>query len=739
MDILEQMEYAPAGVAGGYTDRILWIDLSNRKLKIQELPPDFKDRYIGGRGYALKLIWDGTTRETRYDSPENILVMAGGPLCNEPGFPGTGKFIVGTISPLTDTFIDSNIGGHFAPLLKLAGFDALAVTGRSDEDLVVVVDGDAGTVRITAAPVYDEETDKGSLSFGESLLKEVNDDEFSDSVAAVTAGEGARHSRFGIINSLYYDKKRRRIRAKQAGRGGTGTVMRAKGLRGIVVRSGLPRGNGNNAVDREGVRQAGSQLKKVLSTSDSQQLHLSAWGTTVLSEYMDRFHLFPINNFQYGQTEESPKVFAEVFLNRYFSKNTPDGCYYGCNLACAKGAEDVTLEWGPKAGTIVGIDGPEYETVGAVSCMGIFDPQAVIEYNWYCDEYGLDSISAGVTISFFMEAFERGFLTAADVGYPLPFGDIEAANRLLHEMASGHGFGRIAGQGIARGKQWVAANHAARNGHTSEETLIELSKFGMEVKGLEFSMYISKESLAQQGGYGFALKGPQHDEAWLIFIDQVHKELPTFEDKANALRWFPLIRTWFNATGLCKLPWIDVRHPEAANTPEPAKNVPSLNYYVQYLNATTGSNKELQDILNDSERLYMLQKLINLRQGKGTRASDQIPLRAMGPAFFNEYEVRADYYDSWLQERLNGDPAPDSPEQRHQLLIEKRLQAYQQLCDVVYAEKGFTADGVPKRETVEKFGLMDEQAEKLLAEFPCEPNTPSSVEFPETAGIQRES
>ena len=737
MDILELMEYAPAKVAGGYTDRILWIDLSNRKLEIRELPPDFKECYIGGRGYALKLIWDGTTRETRYDSPENILVMAGGPLCNEPGFPGTGKFIVGTISPLTDTFIDSNIGGHFAPLLKLAGFDALAVTGRSDEDLVVVVDGDAGTIRIATAPVYDEEIDKGSLSFGESLLKEVNGGEYSDSVAAVTSGEGARHSRFGIINSLYYDKKRRRIRAKQAGRGGTGTVMRAKSLRSIVVRSGLPRGNGNNAVDREGVRRAGSQLKKVLSTSDPQQLHLSAWGTTVLSEYMDRFHLFPINNFQYGQTEDSPKVFAEVFLNRYFSKNTPDGCYYGCNLACAKGAEDVTLQWGPKAGTTVGIDGPEYETVGAVSCMGIFDPQAVIEYNWYCDEYGLDSISAGVTISFFMEAFERGFLTTDDVGYPLPFGDIEAANRLLHEMASGRGFGRIAGQGVARGKQWVAANHAARNGHATEEILAELGKFGMEVKGLEFSMYISKESLAQQGGYGFALKGPQHDEAWLIFIDQVHKELPTFEDKASALRWFPLIRTWFNATGLCKLPWIDVRHPEAAGTPEPAKNIPSLAYYVQYLNATTGSNKELRDILDDSERLYMLQKLINLRQGKGTRTSDQIPLRAMGPAFFNEYEARAEYYDGWLQGQLNGDPAPESPEQRHQLLIEKRLQAYQQLCDVVYAAKGFTADGVPKRETVEKFGLMDAQAEKLLAEFALDPHTLSPVESPETSGIQR--
>jgi len=721
MEKLQQQDYAPAQVAGGYTDRVLRVDLSDNRsdhrIWVEELAPDFKAKYTGGRGYAIKLIWDGTTADTRYDSPENILVMAGGPLCNEPGFPGTGKFIVGTISPLTDTFIDSNVGGHFSSLLKLAGFDAVAVTGIASGDVVLTIDGDAGTLTLAPAPTFGDEIDGGALSYGERLLRETNGGELSRDVAAVTAGGGARHSRFGIVNSLYYDKRRGRVRSKQAGRGGTGTVMRAKGLSAIVVRSSRPRSNGNNAVDPRGVRRAGNQLKKVIKDCDAQQLHLSAWGTTVLSEYMDRFHLFPINNFQYGQSEDSPKLFAEVFLHRFFSKNLPDGCYPGCNLACAKGAENVELRHGPRAGQIVGVDGPEYETVGAVSCMGIFDPYAVVEYNWYCDEYGLDSISTGVAIAFFMECFERGFLSAADVGYDLPFGDIEAANRLLHEIAAGTGFGAVVGQGIARGKEWVARTHAAQNGQTVDELMTELNKFGMEVKGLEFSMYISKESLAQQGGYGFALKGPQHDEAWLIFIDQVHKEIPTFEDKAEALRWFPLIRTWFNATGLCKLPWIDVRHPEAAGTEAPARNLPSLAHYVEYLNATTGSDKTLEDMLHDSERLYVLQKLVNLRHGKGTRASDQIPLRAMGPAYLNEYEARAEHYDQWLQENLDGEALPDTPEERHRLIVEKRREAYQRLCDVVYEEKGFTADGVPTRETVERFDLMDEQAAQLLAAF----------------------
>ena len=166
MEILKQIKYKPARVAGGYTDRVLRIDLASREIRIEKLSPDFKAKYIGGRGYALKFIWEGTTDQTRYDSPENILAMASGPLGNEPGFPGTGKFIVGTISPLTDTFVDSNVGGHFGPLLKLAGFDALAVTGRSREEVVVLIDGDAGTIAIAQAPKYDKQTNDGALSYG---------------------------------------------------------------------------------------------------------------------------------------------------------------------------------------------------------------------------------------------------------------------------------------------------------------------------------------------------------------------------------------------------------------------------------------------------------------------------------------------------------------------------------------------------------------------------------------------
>jgi aldehyde:ferredoxin oxidoreductase len=455
----------------------------------------------------------------------------------------------------------------------------------------------------------------------------------------------------------------------------------------------------------------------VISHTDPQQLRLATWGTPVLIEYMDKYHILPVKNYQYGQDPKTPRILAEVFLNRFLEKKLPDGCYMGCNLACAKGAENVVLKYGPQAGRTVGVDGPEYETAAATTSMGIFDPQFVMEYNWYCDEYAMDTISMGVTASFLMECVQRGFLSEVEIGYRLEWGDVEAANRLLHETAHGDGFGRICGRGVRRAKNWVAERHAAKTGQETGEVISELDKFAMETKGLEFSMYITKESLAQQGGYGFALKGPQHDEAWLIFIDQVHKELPTFEMKASALKWFPLVRTWFNAVGLCKLPWIDVRHPEAAKTENPAQNQPTLEYYVQYLNSTVGWEKTLQDVLDDSERLALLQKLINLRQGKGTRETDQIPLRAMGPAFLNEYEARAEYYDTWLKDQLGDDSVPDNPEGKHKLIIELRKNAYQRLCDVVYLEKGYSQEGIPLPETVERFDLMDKQARMLLSAF----------------------
>lgn len=710
---IAEVPYSPAEVKGGYTDRILRVDLADNSIQIEALPEDFKEKWIGGRGYALKLIWDGTDEKTRYDSPENILVLAGGPLGAEPLFPGTGKFIVGTISPLTGTFIDSNAGGHFAPLFKLAGFDAMAIRGIAPQDVCLFIDGDGGVIKLMRAP-----EGEGSISYAEQVIKYFCPGKKREHIAAVAAGIGGKNSLFGIINSIFFDTKRSRLRAKQAGRGGTGTVMRLKGLKAIVVTSSLSRGKANHPANPDMVREAGRKLKHIIKIQDPHGIRLREWGTTGLVDHMDKFDILPIHNFQTGTHEESHRIYGGVFKDEYFSAGYPDGCYYGCNLACAKGVEGITLQSGPHKGREVSVDGPEYETAAIGPVTGVFDPRFILEYNWYCDEYGLDTISAGVTTAFLMECFQHGFLQADDIGYSLRWGERETALRLIHEIAAGKGFGRIAGKGIRFLKGWIAENYGRNNHGDRAVVLSELEKFGMECKGLEFSLYITKESLAQQGGYGFALKGAQHDEAWMIFMDQVNNELPNFELKAKALKWFPLFRTWFNATGLCKLPWIDIRHPEAASTPEPAKNLPSAQYFVEHYNGTVGTNKNLDDLLRDSERLYTLQKLINLKHGVGTREHDQIPLRAMSPVYLEEYRSRQERYDSQLAEIVGGeDRLPADLQQRLDLLIGIRQRHYQELCDAVYEEKGYDRNGVPTQETLAAFGLLDAETQALIERY----------------------
>jgi aldehyde:ferredoxin oxidoreductase len=145
----------------------------------------------------------------------------------------------------------------------------------------------------------------------------------------------------------------------------------------------------------------------------------------------------------------------------------------------------------------------------------------------------------------------------------------------------------------------------------------------MEAKGLEYSEYVSKESLAQQGGFGLANKGPQHDEAWLIFMDMVNKQIPTFEDKAEALHYFPMFRTWFGLQGLCKLPWNDIE-PENNKQSEEANKVPEhVQNYVDIYNGVTGKNIDKDELIRQSERVYNFQRVFNLRMGFGTREHDK--------------------------------------------------------------------------------------------------------------------
>jgi aldehyde:ferredoxin oxidoreductase len=239
----------------------------------------------------------------------------------------------------------------------------------------------------------------------------------------------------------------------------------------------------------------------------------------------------------------------------------------------------------------------------------------------------------------------------------------------------------------------------------------------MESKGLEYSEYVTKESLAMQGGYGLTLKGPQHDEAWLIFMDMVNNAIPTFEDKAEALHYFPMWRTWFGLNGLCKLPWNDIEPADNAETKEPSKVPEHVHNYVECQNAVTGWNVDKEELILQSERCYNWQRAMNVWMGRGRRKDDWVPYRSMGPVTEMEYKSREKRYDKQLMEKLGlsqEEVGDRTVTEKKELLYDYRQNQYQKLADAVYYRRGWTPNGVPTPQKMKQLGLDDPKMLQVL-------------------------
>jgi aldehyde:ferredoxin oxidoreductase len=514
----------------------------------------------------------------------------------------------------------------------------------------------------------------------------------------VSAGAAAKHSRIGCLNFSWWDPRRRAARLKQAGRGGVGTVFRDKKIKALICRGPKLKTDMNRAADFERTVKVGKKIQKEILDFDDQQNKMRKIGTAHLVEIMDAYDLLPVHNFQYGAHPGTEKIASPVWEKR-FTQGIFDGCWYGCHMACSKGADCHKVMTGPYKGDIVTVDGPEYETVAGLGAnCGIFDPNWVLESNFYCDTYGIDTISFGTACAFAMECYQRGILNKARTGgLELTWGNGAAHVELLHQLARGEGFGVVVGQGVKYMQELFASK-----GWGDTRFLRDI---GMQVKGLEYSQYQSKESLAQQGGYALTNKGPQHDEAWLIFMDMVNNQIPTFEDKAEALHYFPLFRTWFGLMGLCKLPWNDIEPADNAQQPEPAKVPEHVQNYLELYAGITGQELTQERLIAQSEAVYNFQRVFNLRMGLGGRQSDWPPYRSLGPVTVEEYESRAERYDKQLKELIGIDPAGKTTEEKIALHRKWREDRYRKLCDAVYKRRGWTDDGVPTLETLKKFKI----------------------------------
>ena len=225
------------------------------------------------------------------------------------------------ISPLTGSVMDSNVGGYFGPLLKFSGWDALEIQGKAAQDVMLVIDGDAGKVLILEA----QDDLRDTHPVGQQLTELLADtDAERPGVSVVSAGTGAEHSRMGCLNFSWYDVRRGIPRFKQAGRGGLGTVFRDKGLKALAVKRTGVRGDWNHPADHQRIAKVGVKMHREMRDLLPKQTRMSEVGTAHLVEIMNDYDLLPVNNFRFGAHPDAERIDSSVF-KRCITQGIPDG------------------------------------------------------------------------------------------------------------------------------------------------------------------------------------------------------------------------------------------------------------------------------------------------------------------------------------------------------------------------------------------------------------------------------
>lgn len=723
------MHYSKTQLSRGYTNQTLTVNVQTGKIEVRPLDPKIRDFFIGGRGLGLYLLHQQVTAKTTAYDQENPLIFSPGPLGGIPQFPGTSKCMAISLSPLTHIPGVSNFGGHFGAYLKYAGFDALTISGIAEQNTMIVIDGFSQEVTIRQVPAADQVFNLEKVIVDQFL----SEGREKKDITFLTTGIGAANTTFGCINSHYYDATKPvdgtkgLFRTKQAGRTGLGSVMSHKNITAVVVLAEFPHGdNPYGAADWNKVKQAGLTLHKIVKDVDPQALQMHLKGSAGLISFMnkDEYQSLPVNNYQYGSHPQAPQICGKTYAERLFEHRGMDGCFPGCNLRCTKGGW-VMLTSGEHCGRKVWVDGPEYETAaGFGSNLGMWHPEFIMEANWHCDNYGIDTITTAVIMAFLMECYQRGYLVQEDTdGFALTWRDEQAALQFIHDLARRKtALTSIAGLGMLELVAWVAEKYAVRTGKPNP--IKELQQFAMQTKGLPFSLYRTHRSLSMQASYAAASDiGAHHAAAWLVKVDLLGA-FPTFEDKAKALITYPRVRLGNDNLGLCKLPWVDVFNPESMKRggADIYINPASQELYADFYNGMLGTALTWEKIFEQTDRDINLQRVMNvLCFGKETAQHDWIPDRAIGPTEDALYELEENYNDQQLTKITDQKPdaiqAMTTEEKRAMLMMQRKAQL-RRLIDVYYAERGWTKDGVPKIETLKKIGLwsiLSDEAKTRIA------------------------
>jgi aldehyde:ferredoxin oxidoreductase len=556
----------------GYSGRMLNVDLSSGRVAIETFDEAFAKDYLGGNGFAIRLLYDRLAPGIDPLAPDNMVVFAVGPV-TDTLVPGATRCCAGTKSPLTGLFFDSTFGGMFATTQKRTGFDALIITGQAPQPVYLLVHEDGAELK-PAADLWGRYTRDTNLAIREREAAG------TEVLSIGPAGENLVRYACAVHT---WDKSRDGV----AGRGGLGAVMGSKNLKAVAVRGSRK----TTMADPEAIKTLLSDIREPMKVGTA---GLKQYGTTILVNIINKIGALGVRNLQTEFYDKADAISGETFKAAYFEKDTT--CFK-CPVACGK---DFHVPDGEYAGTQWKM--PEYETIFALgSMLDNAHKGSIVKANERCDQLGMDTISLGVTFSFAFECFEKGLLTRERCGRDLNFGDYHTILDLIESVAYRRGFGDLLAEGSVR--------LAAQLGDTA-------TKYLYAVKGLEMPAHSARVLKGMSIGYATATRGGSHHDTrpTLQYATDHDNTSPAGKPE------FAFKNQHFTAVGdsLTQCRFVSERGFGGM-----------LNaHYPRMINAVTGWNLSLEDVERIGERIWNLERAFNVREGV-SRDQDTLPYRVM--------------------------------------------------------------------------------------------------------------
>ncbi len=597
----------------GYHYKILRVDLSARRLEVQDLDPKVTEKYVGGAGVAVKFLYEETKADTDPLGPDNRLLAFTGPYTGT-SVPSSSRHHLVSRSPLTGFLGESNVGGSWGVHFKKAGFDGLVLTGQADAPVYLWIH-DGGVEIRDARPIWGKDSyDSAAWLKGETTPQ---------ATVAVIGPAGERLAKIASIPHIG-------TIVRAAARTGLGAVLGSKNLKALVVQGTgeIPIAN-REALDRD-TRALLPHIRQATET-------FGKYGTSGGIDNYEKIGNFPIKNWREGRWAGAGKISGVAMHNTVLSGRR--ACLL-CPIACGR---HIRLTEGPYAP--LDCEGPEYESIGTLGgeCL-VDDLAAICKANELCNRYGLDTMSAGSVIAFAMEAYEKGILTRKDTdGIELVWGSGEALVRMIHKIGRREGIGELMGEG--------AKKMAEALGRNAEE-------FAIHVKGLEPSAHDPRRFFSQALSYATAARGACHNASWShpyeMSLNMPEIGIPEAQDpyriegKAEFTAKMQDFMCAMDTLLICRFTQVG----KAVN----------VRNQVDWLNYITGRKLDVGEFMKVGERVFNLKRLYNTRLGV-SRKDDFLPprfltLKRTGEGLTNRLppmgELLSDYYAyrNWTEDGL---------------------------------------------------------------------------------------